>query len=277
MMVEAANKYQVMPPLAEEEYQALKADIAERGVVVPVVLDADGNVIDGHHRIRAVEELRAEGRDVPDYPTMTRSDLETEADKRDESWRLNMQRRHLGTWQKRDAIAAKLQESPEWSDNRIAKLLGVDHKTVRHIRMQLETGKHIPKLEKLVGSDGKEYPRQPSTRALTRPRAEGPLTRIRAEGPITGRRQSGVPPAESATTNPEGDSPMEWYGRALAEQASSRRRNLTITRIVRAGRHMEYVVEWSDGTRNEVPRQRLLDDPHFAKCSHCSGYGIVEK
>lgn len=159
-MDETKPRYQVMPPLAVEEFAALKASIAEYGVEVPVVVDAEGNVIDGHHRIQAVEELRGEGHDVPSYPTTIRAELETEEQKREEAWRLNMQRRHLSQAQKRNAIGAKLRESPMWSDSRIGKLLGVDHKTVRVVRGELEARKAIPVLEKLVGADGKEYPRQ---------------------------------------------------------------------------------------------------------------------
>jgi ParB-like chromosome segregation protein Spo0J len=158
-MTETTNKYQVMPPLSDEEYWALKEDIAERGVMLPVVLDGEGSVIDGHHRIRAVAELRGEGRSVADPITITRQDLETDEDKRDEAWRLNMQRRHLNQLQKRDAIAAKLKESPEWADNRIAQLLGVDGKTVRGVRTSLEIRKEMPKVEMLEGKDGKYYPR----------------------------------------------------------------------------------------------------------------------
>jgi ParB-like chromosome segregation protein Spo0J len=158
-MTEATNKYQVMPPLSGEEYQALKEDIAERGVMLPVVLDGEGNVIDGHHRMRALEELSGEGRDVADPITITRSDLQTDQDKRDEAWRLNMQRRHLNQAQKRAAIAAKLKESPGWADNRIAQLLGVDGKTARSVRISLEIRKEVPKVELLEGKDGKYYPR----------------------------------------------------------------------------------------------------------------------
>jgi len=32
------------------EFEALKADIAERGVVVPIDIDEDGEILDGHHR-----------------------------------------------------------------------------------------------------------------------------------------------------------------------------------------------------------------------------------
>lgn len=42
-------RYQLLPDLTEEEYEALKADIAERGVMVPIELDEQGNVLDGHH------------------------------------------------------------------------------------------------------------------------------------------------------------------------------------------------------------------------------------
>jgi ParB-like chromosome segregation protein Spo0J len=52
-MTETTNEYQVLPPLSDEEYQALKEDMAENGMLVPVVQDTAGNIIDGHHRVRA--------------------------------------------------------------------------------------------------------------------------------------------------------------------------------------------------------------------------------
>ena len=51
------NDFQVMPPLTENEYSELKSDIEQRGVMVPVEYDDQGNVLDGHHRIRACMEL----------------------------------------------------------------------------------------------------------------------------------------------------------------------------------------------------------------------------
>ena len=42
------GKYQLLRP---EEYQALRDDIAKRGVLVPVEVDKDsGAILDGHHR-----------------------------------------------------------------------------------------------------------------------------------------------------------------------------------------------------------------------------------
>src|SRR5688500_5609548 len=50
-----------MPDPSPEEYRELKEDIREHGVLVPVEKDEHGNVLDGHQRLRAWGELRAEG------------------------------------------------------------------------------------------------------------------------------------------------------------------------------------------------------------------------
>jgi ParB-like chromosome segregation protein Spo0J len=153
------NPYQVMPPLSEEEFAALKASIRENGVRVAVVKDDEGHTIDGYHREQAWRELKDEGHDVPDYPVEVRSDLETVADKRDLAWKLNMQRRHLSTADKRNLVKAKLIESPQWANSRIAKLLGVDDHTVASARLHLESTSEIPMLNRLEGMDGKLRPR----------------------------------------------------------------------------------------------------------------------
>ena len=60
--------WQLLPELSAEEFAALKADIAAFGLRVPIVVDAaTGEVVDGHHRQRALDELRAEGVKVADY------------------------------------------------------------------------------------------------------------------------------------------------------------------------------------------------------------------
>jgi ParB-like chromosome segregation protein Spo0J len=52
-----SGRFQVVPPLSDEEFAALKTDIELRGVLVPVEYDEAGSVLDGHHRIRACQEL----------------------------------------------------------------------------------------------------------------------------------------------------------------------------------------------------------------------------
>jgi ParB-like chromosome segregation protein Spo0J len=47
-IMEKPEKYQLLPELPPEQFEALKADIAKRGVVVPVMLDEYGAIIDGH-------------------------------------------------------------------------------------------------------------------------------------------------------------------------------------------------------------------------------------
>lgn len=87
-------KYQVCEPLTPEEYADLKASIAANGIRVPVELDEDGNVLDGHHRIRAWQELRAEGVNVPEYDKLVRYGM-TEDEKIAYASDLNASRRQM--------------------------------------------------------------------------------------------------------------------------------------------------------------------------------------
>lgn len=67
---ESVTGYQLLPDLSDDEYDELKADIAERGVMVAVEYDGDGNLLDGHHRERACHELG-----IADYPSVVRYGL----------------------------------------------------------------------------------------------------------------------------------------------------------------------------------------------------------
>lgn len=114
--------YQILPPLSDEEYEALKADIAERGVQVPVEFDEEGNVLDGFHRVRACQELN-----ITDYPKVIRHGL-TREQKLEHALILNMARRQL-TKEQKNEIAIKLRQQA-WMQERIGKVLGVGHQTV---------------------------------------------------------------------------------------------------------------------------------------------------
>lgn len=87
------HQYQLLPDLPADDYARLKADIAQRGVLVPVELDEHGNVLDGHHRVKIADELGIE------YPTVTRIGL-AEHEKRLHAVSLNLARRHLTDAQK---------------------------------------------------------------------------------------------------------------------------------------------------------------------------------
>ena len=178
--------YQVLPDLSAEDFAALRADIAARGVLVPVEYDEDGNILDGHHRVRACEELG-----LTDWPRFIRKGL-SEADKRVHARQLNLARRHLNRDQKRDLIAAQLRETPEKSNRQVAEGLGVDHKTVAAVRGAVEATGEIPQLEKTVGADGKER-RKPIRTSFVDPTPAGQrevldaAKAIRAEKAATSR------------------------------------------------------------------------------------------
>jgi len=135
--------YQVMPPLDDDEFAALKNSIDENGVQDPIVHDEDMQVIDGHHRVKACRELN---RDMADVPTDARAGY-TDSEKRNLAYRLNLQRRHLEHGQKSDLVEKYLTEewdgdnSSEWYDS-IANSLGVSSRLVQKIYTELkEAGK----------------------------------------------------------------------------------------------------------------------------------------
>jgi site-specific DNA-methyltransferase (adenine-specific) len=138
-----------LPDLNPWEYDALKESIRRWKVILPVVKDENGEIIDGFQRVRACGELV-----ITDYPVLTLRGL-TEDDKRDHALILNLLRRHLNQQQMRDLIAAELRRTPELSDNWLAQILGTTDKTVAAVRQELIATSEIPKLDALRGKDGK--------------------------------------------------------------------------------------------------------------------------
>lgn len=158
--VGAQAPYQLLPDLAVDDYEALKADIAVRGVQVPLELDEQGQVLDGHQRKRAWEALRAAGAKIPDYPRTIRLGL-SEDEKFEHALVLNLQRRHLTTEQRRE-LTLKLRERG-WSTTRIAEVERVNDRTVRR-DVAAEPGSANAEPDRVVGRDGKSYPaRRPTS------------------------------------------------------------------------------------------------------------------
>src|SRR5262245_10526863 len=155
LQIRNTSKYQLMPDMTPAEFKTLKADIAERGVVVPIDVDATGEVLDGHQRHRAWAELK---KNEPP-PTIVREGL-SEQEKHAFVRKNNILRRHLTREQIRSLIAEQLKETPGWADNRIADELSVDGKTVGSVREDLEATSEFPKLDRLVGKDGRTRPRK---------------------------------------------------------------------------------------------------------------------
>ncbi len=150
-----------MPPLSEADYAALKADIAERGIMVPIEVDEAGEVLDGHHRVRVCDEL-----DIH-CPRFVREGMD-DAAKRTHARMLNIARRHLNSEQKRALMADELRSDAGRSDRHIGDALGVDGKTVGSVRSELEAGAEIPHHDERIGRDGVKQPvRRPFVTANT--------------------------------------------------------------------------------------------------------------
>lgn len=155
------SRFQLFAPLSDDEYERLKTDIAKRGVLVPVELDERGEVLDGHHRIRACKELG-----ITDYPRVVRTNLTGDAEKRSHVRALNLLRRHLSQEQRRAVIAEELKENPERSNRQIAASLGVDDKTVGAVRSDLQLSAEIPQIaERTVTRKGSTYQQKPKQSA----------------------------------------------------------------------------------------------------------------
>ena len=158
--------FQFMPRLADEEYAALESSIKEHGIQVPVILDENGSVIDGHHRKEIADRLGI------DYPKRTKVGL-SETDKRTLALTLNIDRRHLSREQKRRLVAESVKADPELSDREHGRRTGVHHTTVGTIRQDLESTGEISHSVKRVSADGRERPAsQPEREILIRPAPE---------------------------------------------------------------------------------------------------------
>lgn len=62
----------ILPAMHDLIFQSLKSSIAARGMINPVIVDQDGDIIDGYWRVLAWTHLRAEGMDIEDYPRSVR-------------------------------------------------------------------------------------------------------------------------------------------------------------------------------------------------------------
>ena len=145
------TKYRLLPQLDAETYAGLKANIALNGVQVPIVRDEKGYILDGFARAKIAKELGYE------CPSVTVKGL-SEQEKRSQVRALNLARRQLDNYAKRQIIADEIKENPDRSNRWIARSLGVHHATVIAVRNELSSTGHVDQLGALLGRDGKIRP-----------------------------------------------------------------------------------------------------------------------
>lgn len=121
--------FQVMPRLSADEYAALEQDILARGVVYPIVVAADGRIVDGHHRDEIARKYSLH------CPRVVIEGADEEL--RDQAFSLNAARRNFTREQKRDLVKRSLTEDPQKSDRHHARRTGVSNHTVAAVRADL--------------------------------------------------------------------------------------------------------------------------------------------
>jgi len=144
-------RYQVMPPLSAEEYQELYEDIKANGVMVPIVVDEDEVIVDGHHRAKIAAEL---GIPCPEEMIAGKS----ESEKRNMAFTLNLKRRHLNREQRRALIAESLKADPQLSNREHERRTGSHKNTIQSVREELESTGQIAQSETRLSADGRERP-----------------------------------------------------------------------------------------------------------------------
>jgi ParB-like chromosome segregation protein Spo0J len=145
----------LFPPISEDDFNKLAADIKLHGLRQHIVL-YQGKILDGNNRYRACTLVGIK----PTFADFTGID----ADARNYVISANIHRRHLSTDQRRDIIAALLKADPTQSDRRVADAARASHVTVGTVREQLEATGQIDQLDKTTGADGKTRKRKTGTR-----------------------------------------------------------------------------------------------------------------
>jgi ParB-like chromosome segregation protein Spo0J len=124
--------FQPMPELEPEQWDGLVADILANGVLVPVIKDQHGRILDGNNRAKIAGQLGIE------YPVKV-VQVADDADAWDKAVSLNCARRHLNREQKRDLIAREVMRRPDQSDRAIANRVGASPTTVGTVRAAVNT------------------------------------------------------------------------------------------------------------------------------------------
>jgi len=154
--------FDILPPAVED---ALRESIREFGVIVPVVVDQHGQILDGHHRKRIADEL---GVDVA-WSTIA---VENEEHGKRIALDLNTNRRQVSR-KERLRMVKHLSEAGH-TTRAIAEAVGASKSQVDRDEAELSRAGQLDKPDKKVGKDGKVRPskRPPVVTTTTEAEAE---------------------------------------------------------------------------------------------------------
>lgn len=163
--------FQLLPRLSDAEFEALREDIRENGIRVPIDVDESGLILDGHHRSWIGAELGIE------VPRRVVGGLD-EQGKRNHARAVNAIRRHLSIEQRREQVAQMRAEGQTIVE--IATTLGVPKSTIGDdVKANSESGITPPTI---TASDGRERPASYKTTERT---SQSVTTEVQAD-PETG-------------------------------------------------------------------------------------------
>jgi ParB-like chromosome segregation protein Spo0J len=155
--------------LTREQYEALKQDIAEAGrVLVPISINENGDVLDGHHRLRACKELHVE------HPPLKVERFANELEEELFVSRINRIRRQLPKFEdielafEEQAIRAELarrnmkagktlsrNQERVHIDEEVAKLTNSSKDTVHKVKQVLKAAREAPECRLELDYEGR--------------------------------------------------------------------------------------------------------------------------
>lgn len=173
----------LLPPLSSAEFAALKADYQRHGPKQKVELDENGNVLDGHHRLKI----------DPNWPTVVIRGL-TDAEKEAHVLRSNSIRRNLSPEQEAEVRARKKetafklreQDAKKWTQKAVAEVLGVAQNTVSTWFSNITSDKAKPADARL------SIPREAKAEIVRRVDKGEPQVKVAAELKISKGRVSQI-------------------------------------------------------------------------------------
>lgn len=162
----------LFPMLAEDELAELADDIKQRGLLQPIVLDADGLVLDGRNRLAACERAGVK----PDFVTYEGDDADGYA------LSVNIRRRNLTKGQQA-MIAARACKETLQATRKVAQSLGMSAQRITQANVVLDFAPDLADsvMAGAMGLDkAYETARERKTAADS---VEAQLARLRAEDP----------------------------------------------------------------------------------------------
>jgi ParB-like chromosome segregation protein Spo0J len=143
----------IFPPISDEDFGKLAADIKLHGLHQPIVR-YQGKILDGNNRYRACELVKI----APKFTDFDGDDAQA----RNYVISVNIHRRHLSPDQRREIIAELLRLNPNQSNRQIGEQTKTSHTTVGAVREELESTGQIGQLSETKGADGKKRKRKVS-------------------------------------------------------------------------------------------------------------------